>query len=136
MKILVNALFCTAFIFHFAFKVSAIPIVRVLSDAGSPPQLQLVRIEQPFHARNVAEIIIDPSGAGIPDVGVERMDSKFVTTIQETTTDARGAFHFSDLPNGTYYLRLSKPGFDPTEVTVMTGGKYDKQLTISLPIAT
>jgi len=136
VKVFVNSLFCAAVIFHFAFEISAIPVVKTMDDEGSLPQLQLVRIEQPFHARNVAGTIIDPSGAEIPGVDVERMDSKFVTTIQKTATDAQGAFRFSSLPQGTYYLQLSKPGFDPTEVTVMSGGKYDKHLTISLPIAT
>src|SRR5260370_17399075 len=54
--------------------------------------------------------VIDPSGAAVPSVRVEALNTGTGVGSQ-TNTDERGAYIFSNLQSGTYKITVSAPSF-------------------------
>jgi hypothetical protein len=133
--------------------------------AFAPPAwggIELVIIERPFHAHNLAGVVVDPSGAPIPGVVVEECDASFsprplndpaekpspITVlwdcdrdpkhvIASEKTDANGHFSFPRAKKAkAYYLHLSVAGFDPMQVIVNVGRYERSELHIQMNIAT
>jgi hypothetical protein len=125
-------------------------------------QYQLITIEKPFTARSLSGVVIDSTGAPVPDVVVERCDAIFVQSevyngqgqpagkqmlpdcnresghdITKTKTGANGRFAFPDAKSGrTYYLHFSAPGFDPMQIAVKLRFFSRARARIQLEIAT
>src|SRR5258705_13129982 len=67
-------------------------------------------------------VVIDPSGAIVPDVSVEIADNA-KGTIQATKTDREGVYRFFFLPPARYTLTVTRNGFrkESRAVTVLLG---------------
>ncbi|MGB8259891.1 MAG: carboxypeptidase-like regulatory domain-containing protein [Terracidiphilus sp.] len=80
---------------------------------------ETVVIERPFHARSLAGVVLDPSGAPIPAATVEDRDPKTKQVLATATTDANGRFRFPRAKLGSVHtLYVLARGFDPLQVTV------------------
>ena len=86
---------------------------------------ELVTIEAPQLAQRVEGIVLDPSGAPIPDMTVTDRTEEWGTVLRSTTTDSKGRFHFSKQHGkGIYYLRFDSPLFNPLQLKL----KLDKSV--------
>ncbi|MGE0449792.1 MAG: TonB-dependent receptor [Vicinamibacterales bacterium] len=80
-------------------------------------------------------VVLDQSGAVVPGAAV---------TISETTggatraliTDERGHFEVDALPSGRYEVTASSPGFQSVAITASIGDGADRELALTLPVAT
>ena len=94
-------------------------------------QLELIIVERPFHARHLAGIVSDSTGAPIGGVQVKICRGQIVAPVRggcdqdpanilaATTTDVRGRFGFPKVAGQKItWLHLSSRGFDPMEVRV------------------
>jgi hypothetical protein len=124
---------------------------------------QLIAITDPFHAHELAGVIVDRTGALVPGVMIEDCVQTFGqqwTSIHEkktvldepmlldchsepkhvlasTTTDSKGHFKFPLSKTGTtHYLHLSCSGFDPMQITVKLRWFAKRNLKIMISIAT
>ena len=99
-------------------------------------QLELITIEQPFHAKSLAGVLSDPSGAAVDGVVVEECDSTYKSVLASVTTGTNGHFALPSAKNGTtHFLRLRHYGFDPMQITVKIGRFARGELNIQLHIA-
>jgi hypothetical protein len=100
-------------------------------------QLELITFDYPFQAQKLAGIAVDPSGSSVMGVLIEDCDATFKRVRASTRTDENGHFalHGSRL-GGTHYLRVSKDGFDPMQMTVDLKPGASAELTIQLHVAT
>src|SRR5262249_21656710 len=58
-------------------------------------------------------LVIDPSSAVIPNAKVEALEVN-TGLSRQTVTDSRGAYVFTNIPSGTYNVKVSASGFQPT----------------------
>jgi hypothetical protein len=85
---------------------------------------ELVTVEELQPAQRVEGVVLDPSGAPIPDMTVTDRTQQWVGVLRSTTTDSKGHFHFSQQRGkGVYYLRFDHPGFNPLQLRL----KFDKK---------
>jgi Carboxypeptidase regulatory-like domain len=71
----------------------------------------------------VEGVVLDPSGAPIPDMTVTDGTENGVGVLRTTKTDSRGHFHFPSQRGKTAYcLRFDHPLFNPLQLTL----KLDK----------
>lgn len=78
--------------------------------------------------------LADPSGAAIAKARVALLNSNG-TTLRETSGDASGKFQFSDLPAGSYALRVEAPSFQPRVVRVEARPGVSTPVTVELGVA-
>jgi hypothetical protein len=86
---------------------------------------ELVIIDQPQPAQRVEGVVLDPSGAPIPDVTVTDRTEDGNAVLRTTKTDSKGHFHFSTQHRKTIYcLRFDHPLFNPPQLRL----KLDKKV--------
>ena len=84
---------------------------------------ELVVIEEPQLAQRVEGIVLDPSGAPIPDMTVTDRTENGVAVLRTTKTDSKGHFHFPLQRGKTVYcLRFDHLLWNPLQLTL----KLDK----------
>jgi hypothetical protein len=125
--------------------------------------IELITFDHPFHARNLAGVVVDATGAPVPGVMIEdcvqtfrqvRASGEAETPVFEErmildchsepkhvlasiTTDSNGSFRFPHAKVGTtHYLFVYSPGFDPMQITVKLRWFAKGNLRIQLHIAT
>lgn len=95
----------------------------------------LVRADKPLEARSLVGLVVDPSGAPLSDVVVERMTARWERRREATLTSSKGEFHLGDGGAGTYYLKFRDLGFNDLEVVVFLVPETSKSLRIEMQIA-
>ncbi len=84
---------------------------------------ELVVIEELQPAQRVEGVVLDPSGAPIPDMTVTDCTEEWVSVLRSTTTDSKGRFRFSQQRGrSVYYLRFDHALFNPLQLRL----KLDK----------
>jgi hypothetical protein len=87
---------------------------------------QLMVIEEPQLAQRVEGIVLDASGAPIPDMVVTDRAENCVAVLRTTKTNSKGHFQFSSQHGKTLYcLRFDHPLWNPLQLTL----KLDKHAT-------
>jgi len=95
-----------------AFLVSSAEAVR-----------ELVVIEEPQLAQRVEGVVLDTSGAPIPDMTVTDRTENGAAVLRTTKTDSKGHFHLPTQRGKTVYcLRFDHPLWNPLQLTL----KLDK----------
>jgi hypothetical protein len=83
-----------------------------------------VRIEEPQPAQRVEGVVLDPSGAPIPDVTVSDRTDQWEAVLRTAKTDRQGRFHFSrEHKKVVYYLHFEHPMFNPLELKLKLNKK-------------
>jgi len=97
---------------------------------------ELVQIEEPQPAQRVEGIVLDPSGAPIPNMTVSDCTEKWAATLRTTTTDSKGRFHFSSQHGrNLYYLRFDSLLFNPLELKLQLDKNASQRgITVKPPI--
>ena len=125
-------------------------------------QVELIEFAHPFHAQNLAGVVVGSTGAIVPGVVVKdcvqtfrqvRASVESQTPVFEkrmildchsepkhvlasTTSDSNGRFRFPHTKMGTtHYLFVYYPGFDPMQITVKLRWFAKGNLRIQLHIA-
>ncbi|MCS6874677.1 MAG: carboxypeptidase regulatory-like domain-containing protein [Pyrinomonadaceae bacterium] len=82
--------------------------------------LPLIIVLQAHAAGNLSGFITDKKGRGLPDIDVELLD-EFQRSFynRRTKTDAAGAYHFFNLPDGIYYVKALGYKYDLEDQTQM-----------------
>jgi hypothetical protein len=84
---------------------------------------ELVILEELQPAQRVEGVVLDPSGAPIPDMTVTDRTEDGVAVLRSTKTDGKGHFRFSAKRGKSIYcLRFDHPLFNPLQVRL----KVDK----------
>ncbi len=84
---------------------------------------ELVIIEEPQLAQRVEGVVLDPSGAPIPNMTVTDHTEDGAAVPRSTKTDSKGFFHFAKERRKTVYcFRFDHPLWNPLQVRL----KLDK----------
>jgi len=86
------------------------------------------------HAQSISGIVVDPTGAVVPNATVEihQTVSKYA---RSTTTDASGKFTFTNLPLNPYQMTVSAAGFATYAQDVEIRSSVPIELPIKLQVA-
>src|ERR1700693_1104559 len=84
-------------------------------------------------AHSMSGVLLDPSGAAIPNAQVTLLGNKGEVLFQ-TAADDVGAFHFDNVAPGKYMMECSAEGFRDTRTAVTVTGKRITPLRIVMPI--
>ena len=125
--------------------------------------IDLITFDRPFHAQNLAGVVVDSTGAPVPGVEVEDCIQTFKQVrapgdaeppifeqamlldchsepkhvLASTTTDSKGRFRFPHAKIGTtHYLFVYCPGFDPMQINVKLRWFARRNLRIRIDVAT
>jgi hypothetical protein len=82
----------------------------------------------------ISGVLLDPSGAAIPNAEVALLGNQG-QILAQTTTDAVGAFHLENIASGKYTLDFHAEGFRNTRVPAAVTPKRGPALRIVLPIS-
>jgi len=82
----------------------------------------------------ISGVLLDPSGAAIPNAEVALLGNKG-QMLAQTTTDAVGAFHLENIASGKYTLDFHAEGFRNTRVPAAVTAKRGSPFRIVLPIS-
>jgi outer membrane receptor protein involved in Fe transport len=83
---------------------------RMLILFGSLASLTIAAFGQALNSGSFLGTVTDPSGAGIPDVGVHLVQTA-TNSVRDTTTGPNGTYNFLDIPTGLYTLEFEHAGF-------------------------
>lgn len=91
---------------------------------------------QSIAAGTIAGVVTDPSGSAVPGAKVS-IHNAVSNYQQSTTTDAAGAFHFTNVPLSSYRLEVTTPGFTTSsrDVTLQTTVPVDVPIQLTLAAA-
>jgi hypothetical protein len=94
--------------------VIAVALTWALFVISAKAVRELVVIEDPQPAQRVEGVVLDPSGAPIPDMTVtDRTDD----VLRSNKTDSKGRFRFFAQHGKTVYcLRFDHPMFNPLQI--------------------
>jgi hypothetical protein len=104
----------------------------VPKDFSYPEASQTVEVDA--SAKSLSGVVRDPSGGGLPDALVERVDSDWKNRLDSTFTDSGGRFALPDVPNGKYCLKISKVDFSTLRIKVRVKKRAKSQLELVLPL--
>jgi hypothetical protein len=94
-------------------RVAIIALVWAFLVPSAQAVRELVIIDEPQLAQRVEGVVLDPSGAPIPEMVVTERTPDWVTVLRSTTTDSKGHFRFSRQRGKTvYYLYFYHPSFN------------------------
>src|SRR5882762_7632961 len=87
---------------------------------------------QALNAGTVTGVVTDPNSAVVPNATVTIANA--VTGYMRTaTTDAEGAFRFSDVPPNNYQLKASAPGFSSEQQSLTV--RSSVPLSVKIPLS-
>ncbi|HYR77896.1 MAG TPA: TonB-dependent receptor [Pyrinomonadaceae bacterium] len=90
---------------------------------------------QALNAGTVTGIVTDPNSAVVPNATVTIANAVTGYT-RTTTTDAEGAFRFSDVPPNNYQLKASAPGFSSEQQSLAVRTSVPISVKIPLSVST
>jgi Carboxypeptidase regulatory-like domain len=98
-------------------RATAIALASAFFVTSARAARELVIIEELQPAQRVEGVVLDPSGAPIPDMTVTDRTEEWVAELRSTTTDSKGHFHFSQQRGkSVYYLRFDHALFNPLQL--------------------
>ncbi len=125
----------------FCARLSALALLLTAAGSALPQQSAPQAAPNPTPAQPAAAsifgVVTSAEGAVYEGAHVELESSgPGASPAASQQTDSDGAFHFTNLPRGTFSLTVSSPGFVTQEIrgTLLAGEAYDTR-TIVLPVA-
>jgi hypothetical protein len=104
-------------------RATAIAFICASFVTSAKAARELVVIAELQPAQRVEGVVLDPSGALIPDMTVTDCTEEWVAVLRSTTTDRKGHFRFSHQSGkSVYYLRFDHALFNPLQLRL----KLDK----------
>ena len=87
-----------------------------------------------LHAETISGTVLDPTGAVVPAAHIEITGGDLSQPVA-LTSDGLGKFSSSDLKPGTYFVKVTREGFEPGLTTVELRAGAAAQIEIRLAIA-
>ena len=98
-------------------RAAAIAVICAFFVSSAEAVRELVTIDELQPAQRVEGVVLDPSGAPIPNMTVTDRSKEWVAVLRSTTTDSNGHFHFSSQRGkSVYYLRFDNALFNPLQL--------------------
>ena len=85
-------------------------------------------------SKSLAGVVRVQNGDALADALVERVSADWKNRLDAAFTDREGRFDLSSLPDGKYFLRVSKSGFSTLKVKVRLKRKEKSLLDLELPL--
>jgi len=105
-------------------RAAAIAVICAFFVSSAKAVRELVTIDELQPAQRVEGVVLDPSGAPIPNMTVTDRSEEWVAILRSTTTDSNGHFRFSSQRGkSVYYLRFDNALFNPLQLRL----KLDKK---------
>jgi hypothetical protein len=117
-------------------RAAAIAVICAFFVPSAKAVRELVIIDELQPAQRVEGVVLDPSGAPIPNMTVTDRTEEWVAVLRSTTTDRNGHFRFSSQRGkSVYYLHFENALFNPLQLRL----KLDKKarqpaITVRPPI--
>jgi Carboxypeptidase regulatory-like domain len=107
--------------------------LQVLDKAGQ----EVVQYSKTRNISSLSGMVVDTTGAAIPDAQVCSMSVGWKTELKCTTTDSDGRWALSVKPKEKlYYLRFMKANFNQVWVKARVTMRKAAPLTVEMPVAT
>ena len=88
-------------------------------------------------SKDLGGIVVDSSGAPIPETEVVETSPDGKTTVRSTATDDHGKWALSPVAGQKlYYLRFVMKNFNPVELRLKLNAKQGKPFVVTLPAST
>jgi hypothetical protein len=101
-------------------------------DFSYPEASEIVAVA--VSSRSLAAVVRAPNGEVLADALVERMSADWKNRLDAAFTNSKGEFNLFSLPDGKYFLRVSKSGFSTLKVKVSLKRKEKSRLDLKLPL--
>jgi hypothetical protein len=108
-------------------------MMTLSSAAAQIPFFQIPTAQQRESSSSVVGIVLDASGAIIPDAVIEVIRNGSAQKLQ-AKTDENGKFLVKALTPGVYAIRVESPGFRTYNKQILIGRRQDYKLTATLDI--
>jgi hypothetical protein len=116
------------------YRATAIALICVFIVTSARAVRELVVIEELQPAQRVEGVVLDPSGAPIPDMTVTDRTEEWVAVLRSTTTDSNGHFRFSpQRGKSVYYLRFDNALFNPLQLRLKIDKKAPQRAITARP---
>jgi hypothetical protein len=100
------------------------------------PQVVLIEADKPIVAKSLGGMVVDPSGAALPGVLIDRMGLDWKEELGHAETNSQGTFNLHQRSPGQYFLQLNKPGFNPMRLRVILKKESKEQIRIQMEFST
>ena len=118
----------------FVNRAIAIAVLCALFVSSAKAVRELVVIEKLQPAQRVEGIVLDPSGAPIPNMTVTDCTEEWAAVLRSTTTDSNGHFRFSSQRGkSVYYLHFEHALFNPLELRLKLDKKAPQRAITARP---
>lgn len=98
---------------------------------------EVVQYSKTRNVSTLSGMVVDRTGAAIPDAQVCSMSTGWKTELECTTTDSDGRWALSVKPEKKlYYLRFVKENFNQVWVKARVTTRKAAPLTVEMPVAT
>ncbi len=98
---------------------------------------EVVQYSKTRNVSTLSGMVVDRTGAAIPDAQVCSMSAGWKTELECTTAHSDGRWALSVRPKGKiYYLRFVKPNFNQVWIKVRVTARKAAPLTVEMPVAT
>src|SRR6266481_5212024 len=85
---------------------------KVPAGFNYPQSEETIQVDAEIKSRSLSGVVTDPNGAAASQVLVERVRPGWGKRINSVISDSTGHFAFTGVSPGTYFLKVSKPGFN------------------------
>ena len=115
-------------------RATAIALICAFFVTSATAVRELVVIEELQPAQRVEGVVLDPSGAPIPNMTVTDRTEEWVAVLRSTTTDSNGHFRFSSQRGkSVYYLRFDNALFNPLQLRLKLDKKAPQRAITARP---
>ena len=115
-------------------RAAAIALICAFFVTSAKAVRELVVIEELQLAQRVEGVVLDRSGAPIPNTTVTDRTEKWVAVLRSTTTDSNGHFRFSSQRGkSVYYLRFDNALFNPLQLRLKLDKKAPQRAITARP---
>lgn len=116
------------------YRATAIALICAFCVTSAKAVRELVVLEELQPAQRVEGIVLDPSGAPIPNMTVTDRTEEWAAVLRTTTTDSNGQFRFSSQRGkSVYYLRFDNALFNPLELRLKLDKKAPQRAITARP---
>ncbi len=115
-------------LFHKSWRVAAIVAVAVVLSVG------IAEAQSGGSSGSINGTVLDPSGAVVPNAGVE-IHNPVSGYDRTTTTDSNGRFSFTNVPFSPYHMTVTAAGFAQTAQDVEVRSVVPATVKISLEVS-
>ena len=115
-------------------RATAIALICAFFVTSAKAVRELVVIEELQPAQRVEGVVLDRSGAPIPNTTVTDRTEEWVAVLRSTTTDSNGHFRFSSQRGkSVYYLRFDNALFNPLQLRLKLDKKAPQRAITARP---